>query len=302
MAAPTMPTLLSLATEGLKRAGYISPTADQLTRAQDEWMNEIKNDISVLFGGKKIEFLQAERVLALTDGLQKYSQPTDYFSNLSMQILDGSIQGIAQAGAATTITLAATETVTSSEMVGSEIVVTGGTGVNQIRQCTSYDESTKIATISPAWTVNPAVASTYMVVSSYSYIESTPIWDLAKSSTNAERGLPRDWFPIGDDDNGEFLLLPLPYRNETGKVYVLKQRYYADLMELDLTGTLMGTLYKRWRNVWVQGVYARALQSCGDNNTAGIEAKKYSSMVSAMVSHERYGADLSNLQIQISDY
>lgn len=300
-AMPTMPTLTSLTTEGLKKAGITTPSAAQLTRAQDEWMNEIKNDISVLFGGKKIEFLQSERVLALTDGLQKYSQPTDYFSNLSMQILDGSIQGTAQAGAATTITLAATETVASSEMIGSEIVITGGTGANQIRQCTSYDSSTKIATISPAWTTNPAVSSTYMIVSSYRPVTSAPIWDLVKSITNTVKGLPEYWLPVGNDDNGEFLLLPLPYRNETGKVYVLKQRYYADLMELDLAGTLMATLYKRWRNIWIQGICVKTLQD-NDDTRAVAEGSKYNAMVRLMVSQETYGSDLQNLQITVEDY
>mgnify|MGYP001594330654 CR=1 FL=1 len=300
MAAPTQATLVSLTTEGLKKSGVTTPSAAQLTRAQDEWMNEIKNDIATMFSGKRLEFLQSERVLALTDGLQKYSQPTDYSSNLSMQILDGSVQGIAQAGASNTITLAATETVTEDTMIGSEIVVTGGTGANQIGQCTSYDESTKIATVSPAWTVNPAIASTYMVVSSYNYVESAPVWDMAKSSTNTERGLPESWMPIGDNDNGEFLLLPLPYRNESGKVYVLKQRYYADLMELDLTGTLMGTLYKRWRNIWIQGICAKSLQD-SDDNRAVAEGSKYNALVKIMVAQETYGTDLSSMQMTIGD-
>ena len=124
---------------------------------------------------------------------------------------------------------------------------------------------------------------------------------MAKSPTNTERGLPESWMPIGDDDNGEFLLLPLPYRNETGKVYVLKQRYYADLMEIDLTGTLMGTLYKRWRNIWIQGVCAKALQD-NDDTRAVAEGSKYNAMARLMVSQETYGSDLQNLQITIEDY
>ena len=301
MAAPTLPTLTSITTEGLKKARIATPSAAQLTRAQDEWMNEIKNDIAVLFGGRKLVFLQTERVLALTDGLQKYSQPTDYFSNLSMQILDGSTQGIAQAGGANTITLAATETVTTDAMIGMEIAVTGGTGANQIGQCTGYNENTKVATVSPAWAVNPAIASTYMIVSSYNNVTEAPVWDLARSPINTERGLPSKWMPIGDNDNGEFFLLPLPYRNETGKVYVLKQRYYADLMELDLAGTLMGTLYKRWRNMWVQGVYAKSLQTW-DESKAPEAIKQYNAMIRAVISQELYGSDISNLQIVLEDY
>ena len=301
MAAPTAPTLVTITTEGLKKARIATPSAAQLTRAQDEWMNEIKNDIAVLFGGKKLEFLQAERVLALTDGLQKYSQPTDFHSNLSMQILDGSVQGTAQAGAATTITLAAAETISSSEMIGSEIVVTGGTGPNQIRQCTGYDTSTKIATISPSWTPNPASGSTYMIVSAYNPLSLAPIWEMAKSVLVAEKGLPTVYLPTGDSDDGELILYPTPYRNETGKVYVLRQRYYADLMELDLAGTLMGTLYKRWRNVWVQGVYAKSLQTW-DESKAPEAIKQYNLMIRAVISQELYGSDISNLQIVLEDY
>lgn len=300
MAAPTPPTLATITTEGLIKSGITTPSAAQLTRAQDEWMNEIKNDIAILFGGKKLEFLQSERVLALTDGLQKYSQPTDFHSHLSMQILDGNVQGTATAGAATTITLAAASTISSAEMIGSEIVITGGTGPNQIRQCTGYDTSTKIATISPSWATNPASGSTYMIVSAYNPLVPAPIWEMAKSVAVAEKGLPTSYLPTGDSDDGELILYPTPYRNETGKVYVLRQRFYVDLMELDLAGTLAGTLYKRWRNIWIQGVYYKSLQD-NDDTKAVAEGSKYNTMVKMMVAQETYGVDLSNLQIQVVD-
>lgn len=300
MAAPTAPTLTTITTEGLKKSGITVPSAAQLTRAQDEWMNEIKNDIAVLFGGTKLEFLQSERVLALTDGLQKYSQPTDFHSDLSMQILDGSVQGTAQTGASTTITLAAASTISSVEMIGSEIVTTGGTGPNQIRQCTGYDTSTKIATISPAWTVTPTSNTTYMIVSAYNPLAPAPLWEMAKSVVVAEKGLPTAYLPTGDSDDGEIILYPTPYRNETGKVYVLRQRYYVDLMELDLAGTLAGTLYKRWRNIWIQGVYSKSLQD-NDDTRAIAEGSKYNAMLKMMVAQETYGVDLSNLQIQVVD-
>lgn len=298
MAAPTMPTADSIVTEGVSLAhSTTSPDTYWITRGKNEWLEEIKNDIAVLSGGKKLEFLQSERVLALTDGLQKYSMPTDYLANLSMQLLDGQIQGTATAGATTTITLAATETVTTSEMIGREIVTTGGTGPNQFAQCTGYNETTKVATVSPAWAVTPpASGTTYMVVSSYRDITPSPLW----ISTNMQKGAPESYAPKGDADDGEFLLFPVPYRNETGKVYALKQRYYIDLMELDLAGTLMGTLYKRWRSLWVQGVKTRAYQSIHASEAA-IEKKIYNNMLLTVVGNEIYGANLSNLQIQITD-
>jgi hypothetical protein len=45
MAVPTQPTKTTLVTEGLKKAGYPSPSAAQLTRAEDEYLEEIKWDL-----------------------------------------------------------------------------------------------------------------------------------------------------------------------------------------------------------------------------------------------------------------
>lgn len=68
--------------------------------------------------------------------------------------------GTAQAGAATTITLAAGESATDDLFNGATIDITGGTGAGQRNVITDYVGSTKVATVS-TWGTNPDATSTY---------------------------------------------------------------------------------------------------------------------------------------------
>jgi len=77
------------------------------------------------------------------------------------------LTGTAQAGAAGSITLAAGAT---GILVGDIITLTGGTGSGQTRVITAWDNTTKIATIYPNWTVNPDATSTYSVKASQIYV------------------------------------------------------------------------------------------------------------------------------------
>lgn len=71
--------------------------------------------------------------------------------------------GTAQAGAATTITLAAGASATNNLYDGCTVSIYGGTGAGQTRTITAYNGTTKIATVDYAWTTNPDATSTYAV-------------------------------------------------------------------------------------------------------------------------------------------
>jgi hypothetical protein len=74
--------------------------------------------------------------------------------------------GTAQAGGASTITLAATASTDDLQYEGRNIKITGsGTGAGQLRNISSYDGATKVATVSEAWTTQPDNTSTYTVYS-----------------------------------------------------------------------------------------------------------------------------------------
>lgn len=74
------------------------------------------------------------------------------------------VDGTAQAGAASTITLAATASATDDLYNNLLISLTGGTGAGQTRLITDYVGSTKVATIKPNWTTTPDSTTTYVLV------------------------------------------------------------------------------------------------------------------------------------------
>lgn len=72
--------------------------------------------------------------------------------------------GTSQAGAGSTITLAAGASATNDVYNGQTIKLTGGTGAGQVRVILSYVGSTKVATINRAWQTNPDNTTTYAIL------------------------------------------------------------------------------------------------------------------------------------------
>jgi hypothetical protein len=71
--------------------------------------------------------------------------------------------GTAQAGASTTITLRSGASTNNGSYVGATILITSGTGSGQTRRISSYNGTTKVATVSTAWTTNPNATSVYQI-------------------------------------------------------------------------------------------------------------------------------------------
>lgn len=295
MAAPAVPTLTTLTTEALKKATHSTPSAAELTWAAD-WMEEIKNDILVLANGRKLKSLYTVSATVTTNGKSRYSNPTDYFSDLTLVAIHGEKIGSSQAGAVGSVTLASGHGYAQADLLGKEIFIYSGTGVSSLSQCTGL--SGDIASVTPNFTTAPATASGYMFVEKNIPLEPRSIWDKEKLGLYPQKGEPVYFMPTGDADYGEFELWPTPYN--TTAPYGLKMRYYANLMTLDLAGTLIATLYQRWRNIWIQGVFVRALESKNDNRGPS-ERQKYEFMLQNLLASETYGLDLNNLQMTIAN-
>ena len=297
MTVPASPTLVSLVEQGLAKAGYDNPTPDMRNEAQDHYVAEIKNDIWML--EKKLKPLHTKSYDVTIIGQDLYPAPTDYSSGLSVTLLEGTVTGTAQAGAVGTITLAAADTATESEMLGKTILITGGTGVNQASQCVGFSTTTKVATVEPDFTTAPDNTSTYLRVDQNTPLPGLPAWDADKQSFSMNRDKPTHHIPIGDSDDGEFILRPVP-----DKVYGIQYRYYLDLMELDLAGTLMTTLYKRWRNVFVYGVYAKRLEMdavTSDDERALRAMSTYRKMIKEIKARDGYTHDISDMTMTVNE-
>jgi hypothetical protein len=77
--------------------------------------------------------------------------------------------GTAQAGAAGSLTLASGASATDDIYKGVPLTTTGGTGSGQTRIITGYNGTTKIATVSPNWTVTPNGTTTYSIPANVRY-------------------------------------------------------------------------------------------------------------------------------------
>lgn len=105
------------------------------------------------------------------------------------------ISDTAQAGAASTMTLHSGASATDNAYKGMVISTTGGTGPDQTRVITGYVGSTKVATVSPAWTVQPDATTTFSIHANALYrpvsigheLISIATWQHASTSGNASR-------------------------------------------------------------------------------------------------------------------
>jgi len=289
MAAPTAPTATTLVTEALKKAGYASPSSSLISRAEDYYLNEIKNDIWLL--GKRLKPLQAEYHEVLTAGRSKYDCPAGCSSIATAKILYGDEIDDVQASAAATVTLDSEEDEGEDELEGKEIVIYSGDGKNSVSQIYSYNETTLVASVSPAWAscpnaTAPSAADEYFIVDNYIPLEIIPVTHFNDIASPFEVGPPNFMYPVGDDTQyGDYHLFPVP---DEDHYYCLHMIYYVNLLTLDITSTRMTTLYTRWRNLWLQGVFAKQLQS-DDDSRATIEMQRYFNMVKDIVSLETYG-------------
>lgn len=295
MALPTVPTLTSIVTEALRKASYTNiPTLIQ-TRAETEWIDEIKSAImnDVNKNSRKLKPLFKTSYTVSTIGIHRYSNPSDYSSDLNLVLMTGSNTGTLQAGAAGTFTLASTEDVTAAFAIGKYILITSGTGIYSCSQISAYNATTKAGSVSPDFIVTPAVGDGYMIIDRVRDLVEKDVtkFDLMSFTVKAE---PLNYYPIGSASYGEFILYPTP-----DAVYGLQMRYYADLLRVDLSSTLMSTLYEKWRAMWVQGIYVKALQNIDDSNAMKETKMFYEYTLPSFINKEAHGVEWDDLQFNV---
>ncbi len=283
MTTPTDPTIATLCTEGWAKTG-VTPSAAELARAETEFLQEIFNDIwnrSVLTGNTRLKTLQTKLTAVSVKGSRTLDLAEDFDEEYSVAILDGTLRGTAQAGAATSITLSASETtLTASRGLGKYIYTTGGTGPNQLRQILLYNATTKLATIDTAWTVTPDLTTTYLIVERIQILDEDN--DLGEFDYYLNTPARR---PTYYKKYARQLVFDAPFDLST---YGLLVRYYQNLNQVDLvegSTTLITRILRNWRSVLTQGIYWKTCAT--QNDTQEATAKKdYEQMVSALLVKE----------------
>jgi len=282
-AAPAVPTATTIATEGLKRARITNPTASQIADAET-WLEDVKNDL--FRKEKRLNSLYVPSVLVLDIGKWRYSMPVDYASDLSMVLVSGSVTGTATAGSTSSITLPSGTTVTT----GQEILITSGSGEGSLSQVTSF--ASQVAGVEPNFNTAPDATSVFMVIDTYRDLDRLAIRRLDKYSSPTTKGIPLEYFETGDNDNGEIIVRPVP-----DGTYGLKYRYYQDMMEIDLTSTLMSTLYKKWRRLFTQYVKYVQFDRARDSST-GEAKREYEMLLLETIMDETSGIGEDEIKIE----
>jgi hypothetical protein len=295
MATPTDPTLDTLCTEGWKKTG-VTPSAAELLRAKTEFLQEIFNDIwnrSVLTGNTRLKSLQTKLTSVSVKGSRTLDLAEDFDEEMSVYILDGTLRGTAQAGAASTITLASSETtLTASRGLGKYIFTTGGTGSNQIRQITDYNATTKVATVDTAWTVTPGATTTYLIVETVAECDEDNELNEFDYYITQSAGRPSYYAKFARQ-----LVFERPFDLAT---YGILVRYYQNINQVDLvegSTTLITRLLRNWRSVLTQGVYWKTCTTQNDTQEATAK-KNYEEMVSALLVKEiPYGGEFTGFTL-----
>lgn len=85
MAVPTVPTVSTILTEAFRRCGVPSPSVAQLTRAEDEWLEEVKQEVQ---GEKRWHALEETQTVATVSSQQAYAVPSPLSRILRMRFVD----------------------------------------------------------------------------------------------------------------------------------------------------------------------------------------------------------------------
>ena len=295
MALPTDPTATALATEAYRKARTpdYTPTAAELTRA-GVWMQELFNEIafqSERNGDTRLKTLQTTLYFTSVKGKRTYDLAEDFEEEFTVTILDGTVRGTAQGGAAGTLTLAADDGMAETTAVGSWIYLTGGTGSAQMRQITAYNTTTKVATLDSSWTTTPDNTSTYLLVHKTKRLtedNQIELDDLSPSSM----GMPSYFSKYGRQ-----LIFDRPFNLST---YGIRVRYFANINQIDLVegaSTLITRIYRNWQSVLVKGLFWKVLE--GDGDAQSLAAKKdFENMLPILVNKERpYGGEFEGFRV-----
>lgn len=257
MALPVAPTVTSLCTEAFTRCGITTPTAAQLLRAEDEWFEEVKQDIA---GRKKWHSTEETLVVIPQPYLQVYAMPTPLIRVLRMRFYRGAQTGTATAGGTNTITIA-TGTGTTQHR-GSKLFLVSGTGAAQGGRITGV--AGDVYTISCTWDTQPIAGTGYMIADTERLVDGPEA--MFRLDGRSPGTLLRCW------DFIEHTLRFWPPLDDAGQ-YALEIDGAVDLSLVDRSDARLVRLLREWRQPLVRGLMVRMKEDQDDPDADKDEAK-----------------------------
>ena len=260
MALPKI-TLNSIVREALRRAGDPDPDAALVRRTKEVWMPELVNEIVTRLRqtGQGVLKVFSTTVIAIPKVNQRrYALPTDFDEELNVTILDGDTTGTVQTASSSSVTLAASDTLSVADAEGRHVLITAGVAKGQYRQITDYDATTKVATVELTWDTKktPTSTDTYRIIDEEAEMCVEYVRQIDELGTSRTPGKP-DQVTIYNED----LLFNRPFAATFG----IKIRYNADPAKVDTTDKRWTDLYTRWQSVLTHGLKALAEEDRDDD-------------------------------------
>lgn len=274
MAIPSDPSVTSICTEALKRGGRTTPNSMQIAAAIEHQFREVKADITQR--SARHPSLETQYVTATVNGQSRYTWPTDADDIRSVQYvtgpLEGAWQGAVVSSSSGTTVLSASFDQATADVRGKFLFMLLGTGANQFRQITNYDNTTKSATVDRVWTTTPVASTYYMIGTQHYKLHSfDKPWGYDTIAAPGGTGTPRRAAPVGRE---------MWLDCATDGIYGLWWDYWANLDRLDEEGTVFIRHLREHRSLWIQGITVKTMQRY-DEDRYQTELQVYGDMLNA---------------------
>lgn len=262
-------------------------------------MEQLKNDLWQAV--KQAKPLMTFSYMILVPGQSRYSCPADFSSDMTMALLTGLMSGPIQSGSGNSITTPASQgPFDPNQTLGKDLAIISGSAsssVSQIVGCVENSDGTSTLTVYPSFQATPDSSSVFMICDNQYPIEADHIANYDKFRT-AGLNRPRKFFSMGDENYDEFVFDVAPDGNYP---YVIRMRYFVNVMTLDLASPLMSSLYLKFREYWIKGIKAQAL-SDNDDTTAPMALQERNSKLGELIMSQQYGTDIHTLRQHVEDY
>ena len=111
-----------------------------------------------------LDYVGSTRVATIDRNWRTNPDSTSFYEVVSAPNLVSRNEGIAAGGASGSITLNSSASAVNDTYVGQTVWIVAGTGQDQTRIVTAYNGTTKVATVSSAWTTTPDTSSVYLML------------------------------------------------------------------------------------------------------------------------------------------
>ena len=261
MAVPSNPTYLEVIRNGMIEAGQynLATTSTAVSNFASRQFQTIKTRL--WDANEYDDLLESKTIATVSVGSRTLLLPSDFDHELRVRIFDGddSLRGTAQTGYASAVTLASNFSFDATGILGSYLFLMSGTGNGQQGQIIEYDNTTKIATVSAAWTTQPDSTTAYLVSNFY--------MDLPR--LELRQGYMTNTRPTRYRLRGRTMELePAP-----DKTYPIELWYGANLTRLDEEGTVfVRHLRERW-HYWHELIKLYTMALYDDDRADGMDMK-----------------------------